>query len=168
MPDGPLPPPTGTWLPPTWEHPARVELPTGHHLRPLRATDVDLHMLAVTGSQERLWAIYGAAAGWPPENLDAERDREELLRLEVDMTRHRAFGYALFDLGETELLGCVHLRPSRECRTAADISWWVVDWLVDGPVERALDAFVPAWVGADWPFAHPRVVWSHRDGPALP
>jgi hypothetical protein len=30
------------WLPENWDHPRRVELPTGQHLRPIRAADVDL------------------------------------------------------------------------------------------------------------------------------
>ena len=47
------------WLPAEWEHPVRVDLSTGHHLRPIKATDVDLDMKAVMGSRERLWSIYG-------------------------------------------------------------------------------------------------------------
>ena len=54
------------WLQDGWMHPTEVELSTGHHFRPIRATDVDLDMLAVMGSRERLWSIYGTAWGWPP------------------------------------------------------------------------------------------------------
>ena len=50
-----------TWLPADFAHPTRVEVPFGHHLRPIRAEDVDLDMIAVMGSRERLWSIYGAA-----------------------------------------------------------------------------------------------------------
>ena len=70
--------PTATpWLPEDWTHPTRVDLSTGHHLRPIRATDVDLDMVAVMGSQERLWSIYGQAWGWPPATMTAEQDRED-------------------------------------------------------------------------------------------
>jgi hypothetical protein len=112
-------------------------------------------MQAVTGSQERLWSIHGLASGWPAETLSAEQDRKDLARQEAEMARHQSFSYALFDLGETELLGCVHLNPSSALDADADISWWVVDWLVDGPIERALDSFVPAWITADWPLIRP-------------
>jgi hypothetical protein len=55
------------WIPTGWEHPTRVELSTGHHLRPIRARDVDLHLPAVMGSQGRLWSIFGPArAGRSP------------------------------------------------------------------------------------------------------
>jgi hypothetical protein len=51
------------WLPDHFEHPLRVDLVTGHHLRPIRADDVDIDYPAVMGSRERLWAKYGQAWG---------------------------------------------------------------------------------------------------------
>ncbi|MBH0009733.1 hypothetical protein [Salinibacterium sp. SWN1162] len=50
-----------SWLPPGWQHPTQVALPTGHHLRPIRASETELDMEAVKGSRERLWSIYGEA-----------------------------------------------------------------------------------------------------------
>ena len=151
----PVAPPDKTvsdhWLPPEWQHPRRVELPTGHHIRPVRSSDVDLHMRAVLESQERLWSIYGLDWNWPPRNLTVEQDREELARCEADTDQHRSFTYALFDLGETELLGCVHIDPDPTGEADVAVSWWVVDWLVDSPIERALDGLIPAWIAADWP-----------------
>ena len=44
----------------------RVALVTGHHRRPISADEIDLDYLAVMGSQERLWTIFGTAWGWPP------------------------------------------------------------------------------------------------------
>jgi hypothetical protein len=46
-----------SWLPEGFEHPERVELPTGHHLRPIREADVDIDYPAVMGSRERLWSM---------------------------------------------------------------------------------------------------------------
>jgi RimJ/RimL family protein N-acetyltransferase len=146
---------TTTWLPAGWRHPARLELSTGHHLRPIRATDVDLDMQAVMGSRERLWSIYGQAWGWPPATMTAQQDREDLAHHEAEMERGEGFNYALFDHGETELLGCVYIYPPEIDGTDAEISWWVVDWLVGGPIERALGLLVPRWIAADWPFTTP-------------
>lgn len=145
---------TTTWLPPGWQHPARVALPTGHHLRPLRVTDVDLDMKAVLGSQERLWAEYGGVWAWPPADLTAELHRADLARHELEAQQGLGFRYGLFDAGETELLGRVTVEsvvetPGRPL--VADVSWWVVDWLVGGPVEAALAAFVPEWITTAWP-----------------
>jgi RimJ/RimL family protein N-acetyltransferase len=149
---------TNTWLPAGWQHPTRVALGAGHHLRPIRESDVDLDMRAVMGSQERLWSIYGAAWGWPPAGMTVEQDREDLARHAAEIERHTSFNYALFDAGETELLGCVYIDPPEKVGADAEISWWVVDWLVGSPVEAALDEFVPRWIGEVWPVEAPRYV----------
>ena len=51
---------------------------------------------------------------------------------------HQSFNYALFD--------------------DAGISWWVVDAAADTGLERALDALVPQWIAAAWPFTQPRYI----------
>ena len=148
-----------TWLPDDFTHPIRVELPTGEHLRPVRADDVDLDLPAVLGSQPRLWSIYGAAWGWPPATMTYEQDREDLAHHEAEIAAHDSFNYALFDADETELLGCVYLDPPQKVGGAdAEISWWVVDRLVGSDVQRELDALVPRWVAEDWPLRSPRYV----------
>jgi hypothetical protein len=55
-----------SWLPEDFVHPEHVELPTGHHLRPIRESDVDIDYPAVMGSRETLWARFGGMWGWPP------------------------------------------------------------------------------------------------------
>lgn len=155
--------PETPWLPDGWDHPRRVELPTGHHLRPISADDLDLDMPAVLGSQQRLWSIYGAAWGWPPATMTAEQDREDLARHAEEMERHESFNYALFDADETALLGCVYIDPPEKLDVQvpdadAEVSWWVVDELVGSPVEQAFDELVPRWLAEDWPLRRPRFV----------
>ncbi|GAB7190882.1 hypothetical protein NUM3379_15890 [Kineococcus sp. NUM-3379] len=146
------------WLPEDFRHPERVELPTGHHLRPIRADDVGLDMPAVTGSRERLWALYGEAWGWPPEGMTHEQDRADLARHEAEIAAHESFNYALFDEGETALLGCVYVDPTRKEGHDAEVSWWVVDELAGSDVEAALDELVPRWLGEAWPLRAPAFV----------
>ena len=125
---------------------------------------MDLHLRAVLESRERLWSLYGAAWQWPSPVLTVEQDREQLARREMDADQHRSFTYALFDLGETELLGCVDIDPGPDEWPGAAVSWWVVDWLVHSPVEWALAEFVPAWLAADWPVAACRGPVSRPNG----
>ena len=146
------------WLAGDWQQPTRVELSTGHHLRPIRAADVHLHLPAVMGSQERLWSIYGQAWSWPPASMTAEQERAALARREAEIQRHESFSYALFDVGETELLGCVYVDRPEKAGADAEISWWVVDWLVGGPVEAAFEELIPVWIARDWPLHRPRYV----------
>jgi hypothetical protein len=75
-----------SWLAEDFVHPERVELPTGHHLRPIRESDVDIDYPAVMGSRERLWARFGGMWGWPPAGMTYEADRKDLARHEAEIT----------------------------------------------------------------------------------
>ena len=134
------------WLPEDFEHPTRVPIgEAGHYLRPIHPDDTGLDMVAVMGSRERLWSIYGEAWGWPTTTMTAEADREDLARHAQEIEDHESFNYALFDHDETALLGCVYIDPPEKPGADAEISWWVIDSLVGAELEAALDASVPAW-----------------------
>lgn len=147
-----------SWLPEGFAHPERVELPTGHHLRPIRAADVEIDHPAVMGSRERLWAKYGEAWGWPPADMTLEQDREDLAHHEREIAAHESFNYAVLDEAERRLLGCVYLDPPPDGEAGADVvaSWWVVDECVGTPLEAALDELLPRWLTEAWPFSRPR------------
>lgn len=136
-------------------HPERVDLPSGHHLRPIREADVDIDYPAVMGSRERLWARYGKPWGWPPATMSYEDDRRDLARHEAEIAAHETFNYAVLNDDETELLGCVYIDPPDDQSppgTDAVASWWVVDDAAGGELERALDEFVPRWLRDTWGF----------------
>jgi RimJ/RimL family protein N-acetyltransferase len=148
------------WLPENFTHPERVELGTGHHLRPIRESDVEIDYPAVMGSRERLWAKYGEAWGWPPEAMTYEADQQDLLHHEQEIAAHETFNYAILDEPESELLGCVYIDPpgpesgAGRDRIDAVVSWWVVDRMVDSELERELGDFVPRWLDETWRFAN--------------
>jgi len=136
-------------------HPERAELPTGHHLRPIRADDVDIDYPAVMASRQRLWAKYGETFGWPPATMSYEEDRLDLARHEDEIAADETYNYAVLDEGETELLGCVYIDPPEKRSPAgadAMVSWWVIDAHHGGELERALDEFVPRWLAEVWGF----------------
>ena len=149
--------------PTTWPlvdvaYPDRIELPTGHSMRPIREDDVDLDYPAVMGSRDRLWTKYREAWGWPPDWMTYEQDRKDLARHENEMSRGEAFVYAIFDRQETELVGCVYIDPPDDTSppgTDAVVSWWVVDRLVDSQLDHELEAFVPRWLADTWGFRAP-------------
>jgi RimJ/RimL family protein N-acetyltransferase len=147
-----------TWLPADFRAPDRLDLPTGHHLRPIRAEDLELDYPAVMGSQERLWSLFGPVWGWPPADMTPEQDEEDLARHADEMTRNESFNFAIFDADETALLGCVYVDPPEAEGHDAEVSWWVVDDEVGSPLERAVEAEVPAWLEARWPLQRPRIV----------
>jgi hypothetical protein len=144
-----------SWLGDAFIPPQRVELSSGHLLRPIRESDVGIDYPAVMGSRERLWARYGQAWGWPPATMTFEDDRRDLARHEAEIAAHATFNYAVLDAGESELLGCVYIDPPESTSPAGSdalVSWWVVDDAVGSPLERALDAFVPGWLTRVWGF----------------
>ena len=143
------------WLADGFETPQRLDLETGHHLRPIRGSDVDIDYPAVMGSRASLWARYGEAWGWPPETMTFEQDREDLVHHEVEIAAQETFNYAVLDAGETELLGCVYIDPPDDsCPPGADalVSWWVVDAARGGDLDRALAGAIPRWLADTWHF----------------
>jgi len=77
-----------------------------------------------------------AAWGWPPADLTYDADRDDLARHEAEIEAHQLFNYALFDTDETALLGCVHIDPPEKAGADAEISWWIIDELVDSSSRR--------------------------------
>lgn len=142
-----------SWLPAGFVAPERAELATGHHLRQIRADDVDIDYPAVMGSRERLWALYGELWGWPPATMTYEADRADLARHAAEMAVNESFNYAVFDTADTELFGCIYIDPpGEESAPGSDafVSWWVVDAAVGSALDAALAAFVPQWLAQAW------------------
>lgn len=147
------------WLPEDFVAPVRLELLGGrYHLRPIRAEDTDLDMVAVMGSRESLWSMFGEAWGWPPASLTPEADREDLQRHADEMVRNESFNYALFHSSETALLGCVYIDPPEKMGADAEVCWWVVDDMVGSELQQALEDIVPAWIASDWPVGRARFI----------
>jgi hypothetical protein len=143
------------WLDPALTPPSRLDLPTGHHLRPIRELDVGIDYRAVMGSRRRLWEKYGDAWGWPPATMSYEDDREDLARHEAEAVARAAFNYAILDEAEGRLFGCVYIDPPEAGAPSgsdAMASWWIVDEALGSPLEGALDDVVPSWLADVWGF----------------
>jgi hypothetical protein len=143
------------WLPDGFQTPQRLDLPTGHHLRPIRAGDVDIDYPAVMGSRETLWARYGEVWGWPPATMTPEQDRDDLAHHEAEIAAQETFNYAVLNADESELLGCVYIDPPEpDAPEGSDalVSWWVVDAAAGSNLERALADAVPRWLADTWRF----------------
>lgn len=154
------------WLPPSFVHPLRLDLPCGLHLRPIKASDVDIDYPAVMGSRERLWERFGATWAWPPADLTIEHDYADLARHERAIAAHESFNYAVLDAEENAVLGCVYIDPVRDEPDAALAAWWVVDLLLGSRAEEELDAYVRRWLDVVWPFARVELPFNPEDEPA--
>ncbi len=90
-------------------------------------------------------------------SMTKAEDRADLDRHEREIEAHQSFNYAVLDDAEERLLGCVYLDPPDEDDGAADVlvSWWLVDDLVNSPLDAHLTRFIPQWVVTAWPFRRP-------------
>lgn len=149
------------WLSESFTHPQRADIDATHHIRPIAAEDVDLDMVAVMGSRERLFSIYGESWGWPPATMTRDQDIEDLIHHVDEMKTNESFNYAIFDADEARLLGCIYIDQPDDAQHDAVASWWVVDEVLGTDLETAVDSFVPLWLQRDWPFRNVRFgVWS--------
>jgi hypothetical protein len=139
------------WLPDDFETPQRVDLATGHHLRPIRADDVDIDYPAVMANRERLWEKYGEAWGWPPADMTYDGDRDDLKHHEDEIAAQITFNYAALDAGETKLLGCVYIDPPDD-RSPAGADAVVSYWMLEPELEQAVADFLPRWLEETWGF----------------
>ena len=142
------------WLPLDFVHPVYVEWGEGVHLRPIRASDVDIDMPAVMGNQKMLWEMFGEAWGWPPAAMTAAQDVEDLQRHADEMERHESFNYAILPAEETELYGCIYIDPVHtgdSNRVEAEVSWWVTTGAPSWLAVRLGD-LASAWFREVWPF----------------
>jgi hypothetical protein len=147
------------WLDPALAPPRRLDLATGHHLRPIREADVGIDYPAVMGSRERLWEKYGEAWGWPGATMSYADDREDLARHEAEAVAREAFNYAILDERETRLFGCLYIDPPEAGAPQgpdAIVSWWVVDEALGSALEQALDGVLPGWLTDVWGFGSVR------------
>jgi len=144
-----------SWLQDGFEHPLRVSVIPGVHVRPISPDDTAIDMVAVMGNQAALFERYGEAWGWPPADMTAEEDREDLARHAREMVTHESFNYAIMPGDESAVFGCIYIDPpeldAEVNPLVADVSWWVVG---DAPagVADAVAGFVPGWLERDWPF----------------
>ena len=146
------------WLSAEARVPGRLDLPSGHHLRPIRVEDLTIDHPAVMGSQPRLWERFGRVWGWPPADMTIGQDREDLIRHVDEMSRHESFNFAILDEPEHQLLGCLYIDPPETADHDAEVCWWVVDHEVGGALELCLDVAVPRWLEDHWPLTRPRII----------
>ena len=151
------------WLHDGFVAPDHLELPSGHHLRQIMPSDVDLDYDAVMSSQPRLWQLFGRAWRWPPPDMTKEQDLADLERHDVEMKGNVSFNYAIFDREEAQLLGCVYIDPPQDDDAEADVAWWVVDGMTGTALEDALRDEIPRWLREEWPFDRPRVAGLDLD-----
>jgi len=137
------------WLADGFQTPQRVDLATGHHLRPIRESDVDIDYPAVTAIGDRLKEKYKEPWGWDPTTMTYEEDRKDLKRHEDEIAAQESFNYAVLNEDESQLFGCVYIDPPGDGDSEGAVASW---WASEPEIESELDVFIPNWLADTWGF----------------
>lgn len=140
------------FLPSGFAVPERVETPR-FRLRSITIHDAFKDWDAVMSSRAHLWARFGEAWGWPPEDLTLEQNIVDLGWHQKEFQLRSSFDYAAMSLDEARLLGCVYVDPPHDEGTDADVWFWARQSELAAGLEDELGAFVETWLARDWPFA---------------
>lgn len=140
------------FLPREFVVPAVVETDR-FRLRSITIHDAFKDYDAVMSSREHLWARFGAAWGWPSDELTIEQNIVDLGWHQKEFQLRSSFDYAVMALDERRLLGCVYVDPPHQAGTDADVWFWARRSELASGLEAALESFLHRWLADAWPFA---------------
>jgi hypothetical protein len=152
-------------IPPVRLIPLEHPIPPGFahecfRLRPITVNDLVRDYEAVMRSAESLRKRF-PFWGWPAPGMSMEQDLIDLGWHQKEAQLRRSFNYAVMDLDEERLLGCVYIDPPEKAGVDAEVTLWVRTDEEDGDLEALLELAVRDWLDADWPFVTIR--WPGRE-----
>jgi len=128
------------------------------HLRPLRATDVELDYEAVMSSAESLrrWS----QSDWPTDDFTVAQNLTDLQRHEREHTERKAFTFTVLNPLGTQCLGCAYIMPLRpeeiplceDAVYAAAVGFWIRTSELANDLDQHLFATIREWFHAEWAF----------------
>lgn len=133
----------------------------GLRLEPLGPAHLQLDHAAVQASHERLRGLFGPDSAWPPADLTAEADLQDLRAHAADFEARRAFAYTVLSPDASACLGCVYIYPPSRSGCDAEVYFWASECLVAEGGEPRLEAVLRVWLATAWPFR--QVAWPGRD-----
>jgi hypothetical protein len=140
-----------SFLPRDFQVPAVVET-ARFRLRSITIHDAFKDYDAVMSSREHLWSRFGAAWGWPAEDMTIEQNIVDLGWHQKEFQLRSSFGYAVMSVDEQRQLGCVYIDPPHEPGTDADIGFWARQSELASGLENDLASFLATWLAKAWPF----------------
>lgn len=131
---------------------------TDHHFCfvPLTEEMVQVDYDAVMSSIDIIHKTRGRGDGWPSPSMTLEENRKDLVWHREEFERGDSFAYAVYDVDQTEYLGCFYLYPpgtrGEDSRDAdVDVSFWVTQAAYDAGCYEKLYESIRAFL-EDCPF----------------
>ncbi len=139
------------------------------HLRPLQMKDAAADYEAVMESEHLLRTVFSPGGTWPL-GLTLEQNMIELGWHETEFQLRTSFAYTVVNPGDTEVLGCMYIYPTRNPGYDAEVTMWVRQSQVEGGLDAHLFETVERWISEAWPLqnpAYPGRLISHEAWEAL-
>ena len=121
-------------------------------IRMLTVNDVVKDYDAVMTSLDHLQKMFLPAWNWPTEDLSFEQDLIDLGWHQKEFQMRSSFAYTVVSLDESQVLGCVYIKPTIKGDYEASITMWVRASEVDNGLDSILFDSVTKWISEDWPF----------------
>jgi hypothetical protein len=120
-------------------------------LEPLSPERNEADYKAWTSSVDHIRRTPGFAdSDWPAE-MSLEQNHADLTRHAKEFAERQRFIYSVLDLQRADVLGCVHITPSKDPLFDAEITSWVRSDVAE--LDSSLCRRVSEWVSESWPFA---------------
>lgn len=123
---------------------------------------VELDFAAVIASQSKLKHLFGPTDSWPPEDLDIESDRLDLVWHEQEFHARQSFAYHLLNHDASRCLGCLYIYPTASPNHDAEAYLWThLD--LSATEANLIESEVIDWITLHWPFT--AIAWPGRSIP---
>jgi hypothetical protein len=119
-------------------------------LRMLTVHDVVKDYDAVMSSVDELKEIW-PDSDWP-EGLTLEENLIDLGWHQREFLTRSSFAYTVVSLGETRVLGCVYINPTRKRGYDAEVYLWARETEIGVGLDASLYSAVKLWLTTEWPF----------------
>jgi hypothetical protein len=154
-------------VPDTFEVPEKFET-AEFVFRKLMFADAKLDYEAVMSSIDIIRQTRGGS--WPTPELTFEDDQIDLGWHQREFEFKTSFAYTIFNLEDTECLGCLYLYPpgyrNQSSKDAdLDVSFWVTQKAYDEGLYDKVYQALDNWLKTSWPFE--KIVYTNLQLPKL-
>jgi hypothetical protein len=119
-------------------------------LRMLTVNDVVKDYDAVITSVDHLKTVW--PGGKWPEGLTLEQNLIDLGWHQKEFQIRRSFAYTVVEPGESRVVGCVYINPTRKRGYDAAVFLWARQSELSNGLEERLYRAVREWIDKEWPF----------------
>ncbi len=135
-------------------------------LRKLTVKDAVKDYNAIMSSIEHLKGnTFGPKSNWLKKELTLKQDSIDLKWHQDEFDSRSSFAYAVTDLTDSKIIGCVYIFKPKYQEYDATLYMWVTKEEFDKGLDEILYREIKNWIKKKWPFKNPaypgrEIVWK--------